>query len=65
MLALEQLRGDGGEFGPDIEPISALTLWKRNVQREVARRRGVKKSRVLVEAERRGDEVVFHARIDP
>jgi hypothetical protein len=64
MLALDRLRGDGGDFSSDIEPLSALTLWKRNFKRELARRHGVDKSRIRIETERTGGEVVLHARID-
>ncbi|MFB6114081.1 MAG: hypothetical protein ABEJ58_08270 [Halodesulfurarchaeum sp.] len=64
MLARDQLRGDGGTVGPEIESISELTLWKRNLRREIARRRGVQKSRVHVETERQDGEIVFHAIVD-
>lgn len=59
MVARNLLYSDGGDAGPDIRDPSDLTLWKRNVKREVARQRGIPRSRVHVEARREFGEVVF------
>lgn len=63
MVARNALYSDGGEAGPDIDGISELTLWKRNVKRELARRKNVPTSRVHVEVRREAGEVVFDATI--
>lgn len=63
MVARNALCSDGGEAGPDIDGISELTLWKRNVKRELARRKNVPTSRVHVEVRREAGEVVFDATI--
>lgn len=63
MVARNALYSDGGDFGPGFEGITELTLWERNVKREVARRHGVSKSRVEVEVRREHGEVVFDATI--
>jgi hypothetical protein len=63
MVARNALYSDGGEAGPGFEGLSELTLWKRNLKREVARRHGVPTARVHVEARREDGEVVFDATI--
>lgn len=63
MVARNALYSDGGDVGPGFEGISELTLWKRNLKREVARRRGVSKARVQVEAREEHGEVVLEATI--
>ncbi len=63
MVARNALYSDGGDVGPGFEGISELTLWERNLKRELARRRGVAKSRVHVEVRRENGEVVFDATV--
>ncbi|MFB6266341.1 MAG: hypothetical protein ABEI31_01675 [Halodesulfurarchaeum sp.] len=64
MVARNQLRYDGGDVGPTIEDVSALSLWKRNLKREVADRKGVDRARVRVEARREHGEIVLHAFVE-
>lgn len=63
MVARNALYSDGGDIGPGFEGISELTLWKRNLKREVARRRGVPKSRVRVDIRREHGEIVLEATV--
>ena len=63
MVARNALYSDGGEAGPDIEGLSDLTLWKRNVKRELARQRNVPIGRVHVEVRREAGEIVLDATI--
>ncbi|MFB6095417.1 MAG: hypothetical protein ABEJ71_03065 [Halodesulfurarchaeum sp.] len=64
MVARNQVRYDGGDAGPSIEDVTALSLWKRNLEREVAERKGVDRARVRVEARREHGEVVLHAFVE-
>jgi len=63
MVARNQLYSDGGDFGPGIEGMAEMELWKRNYRREVARRRGVPRSHVDVEIRREHGEIVLDATI--
>lgn len=63
MVARNALASDGGEASPGFEGVSELTLWKRNLKREVAQRRGVPKSRIRVEARRERGEIVLEATV--